>query len=506
MNDGLGGVPTGGVRGAIRQVLPFALATSVVPLTGLVGRGVVVPSAFALGVVLMVLVLPVVVLLQLRAVGRLLRWAALVATFAAMALMLQGIGGADTGGIIVLLLPVVWMALYERRTQVIAALGLESVASVALHAVDPVNPFSAEDVRRIVVFLVVSSLTAWAIARLVAQLARSERAAHKGLETLAAVTAAARAIRKSDDARTTACEAARAVTGASSVLLLEMDGPDHLVLTATAGAPLEPVRITLTERSVSGLAYRDGTPRYVGDVIGDPQVNRRLLALTGARSLLAQPFSHGGQTRGVVVATWQEPHPESAPESLHTLTLLAEEFGSALERMDLDAALEHRATTDPLTGMANRRVWREALPGMMTDAGSLSVALLDLDHFKIYNDSRGHLAGDSVLSALGRSWLAMLRPEDLLVRWGGEEFALALPDCPIDQAVDVLERLRAHVPEGLSASAGLALWNGTETIEGLLARADVALYEAKRTGRDRTVVSDDEADVANAGGRSGTAR
>ena len=500
MSAGLGGVPTGGVRGAIRQVLPFALATSAVPLTGLIGRGVVVTTAFVVGIALTVLLLPVVVLLQVHAAGPAVRWAVLGATFAALALMLQGIGAADTGGMIVLLLPVVWMALYEHRAQVIVALGLESMASIALHAVDPVSPFSAEDVRRIVVFLAVSSLIAWAIARLVAQLARSERVARKGLETLAAVTAAARAIRESVDARTTACEAARTVTGASSVLLLEADGPDHLVLTAAAGAPLEPVRITLTERSVSGLAFRDGTPRYVGDVIGDPQVNRRLLGLTEARSLLAQPFSHGRETRGVVVATWQEPYPESAPESLHTLTLLAEEFGSALERMDLDAALEHRATTDPLTGMANRRVWRDALPGMMTSAGSVSVALLDLDHFKTYNDSHGHLAGDNVLSALGRSWLAILRPEDLLVRWGGEEFALALPDCPIDRAVEVLERLRAHVPEGLSASAGLALWNGTETIEGLLARADAALYEAKRTGRDRTVVADHGAGVASTGG------
>ena len=192
-----------------------------------------------------------------------------------------------------------------------------------------------------------------------------------------------------------------------------------------------------------------------------------------------------------MVAVWREAHPESASESQHTLTLLAEEFGSALERMDLDAALELRATTDPLTGMANRRVWREELPGIMAGAGPFCVALLDLDHFKVYNDTHGHLAGDSVLAAIGRSWLAMLRPHDLLVRWGGEEFALALPDCPVGLAVEVLERLRTQVPEGLSASAGLARWDGSETIESLMARADAALYEAKRAGRDRTVTSTD---------------
>lgn len=126
---------------------------------------------------------------------------------------------------------------------------------------------------------------------------------------------------------------------------------------------------------------------------------------------------------------------------------------------------------------------------MMTGTEPLCVALLDLDYFKAYNDTHGHLAGDTVLASLGQSWLSMLRPQDLLVRWGGEEFALALPDCPVDCALEVLERLRAQVPDGQAASAGLACWDGLETIEALMSRADAALYEAKRTGRDRTVTS-----------------
>ncbi|HUX69531.1 MAG TPA: GGDEF domain-containing protein [Cellulomonadaceae bacterium] len=478
-----------GVPGVVRQLVPFALAASVVPLSGLIGHGVMNGRAFAVGILLTVLVLPAVVVIQVRRMPGWFRWTTMVATFAMLALTVQAVGGADSGALVVLLLPVVWMALYERRTQVVVALVLESAASVALHAADPVTPFSAEDLRRIVVFLAVSSLTAWAIARLVAQLARSERSARKGQQTLAAIAAAARAIRESDDARTTACEAAMEVSGASSVFLLESDDAEHLVITASTGTPLEPVRLDLAEPSASVVAYRSGAPLYVADVEGDARVSPRLRGLTGARSLLAQPFSHGGRVRGVVVVSWLEPHPESAAETRSTLALLAEEFGSALERMDLNAALEHRATTDPLTGMANRRVWREELPRMMTDAGPLCVALLDLDYFKTYNDTHGHLAGDTVLASLGRSWLSMLRPQDLLVRWGGEEFALALPDCPVDCALEVLERLRAQVPDGQAASAGLACWDGVETIEVLMSRADAALYEAKRTGRNRTVRS-----------------
>ena len=477
------------VPAVVRQLVPFALAASVVPLSGLIGHGIISVRAFVLGIVLTVLVLPAVVVIQVREMPGWFRWVTMAATFTMLALTVQAVGGADSGALVVLLLPVVWMALYERRVQVVVSLALESAASVGLHAADPVTPFSAEDLRRIVVFLAVSSLTAWAISRLVAQLARSERAARKGQQTLAAIAAAARAIRESDDARTTACESAMEVSGASSVFLLESDDAEHLVVTASTGTPLEPVRIDLAEPSASVVAYRSGAPLYIADVEGDARVSQRLRGLTGARSLLAQPFSHGGRVRGVVVVSWLEPHPESATESVSTLALLAEEFGSALERMDLNATLEHRATTDPLTGMANRRVWREELPRMMSGTEPLCVALLDLDYFKTYNDTHGHLAGDTVLASLGRSWLSMLRPQDLLVRWGGEEFALALPDCPVDCALDVLERLRAQVPDGQAASAGLACWDGVETIEALMSRADAALYEAKRTGRNRTVAS-----------------
>jgi diguanylate cyclase (GGDEF)-like protein len=122
---------------------------------------------------------------------------------------------------------------------------------------------------------------------------------------------------------------------------------------------------------------------------------------------------------------------------------------------------------------------------MMTDHDVLCVAVLDLDFFKHYNDTRGHLAGDTLLADLGRSWLPQVRPQDLLVRWGGEEFALALPQCTMEDAREVLERLRASLPDGQTASAGLASWDGTESIEALMSRADAALYEAKNHGRDR---------------------
>jgi diguanylate cyclase (GGDEF)-like protein len=477
------------IRGAIMQMAPFMLAASAVPLTSLGALGQAHAHAFVAGLAVLAAAAPLAVAALVGAVPRWLRWTVLVVVFVGLSLVLRGVGDTGTGGGIVLMVPVVWMALYEGRREVVGALVIEAMSAIVLITLDPGAFMSVQNVRRITVFLAVSVVTAWAVARVVARLARSESTARRGQQALATVADAVRAIRASDDARATACEVVMTVSGASSVLLMEQDGPDALAVTAVAGPFVERLRVMSTEPSVSVLAYSTGEPVYVGDARDDPRVSKRLMASTGARSVLAQPFSHGGRVRGVIVAGWDETHPTPATESTYTIALLAEEVGSALERADLHAALQRRATTDPLTAMANRRVWREGVPAMMTGDNVLCVAVLDLDHFKTYNDTRGHLAGDTLLADLGRAWEPQLRPRDLLVRWGGEEFAVALPQCSLEDAQEVIERLRASVPDGQTVSAGLAHWDGTETIEALMSRADAALYQAKNNGRDRTVVA-----------------
>lgn len=479
----------GQVIGSIRQVLPFALAASSVPLTALANGDVSDGRALALGLGVVSAMLPAVVVLMVRRVPAWVEWGVLAGTFAGLMLLVQGTGSVHSGGLIALVIPVVWMALYERPRQVGGALVLEAIAAFTLRRADTTAHLVREDVRLVTVFLAVSVLIAWATARLVGKLARSERAAQRGQATIAAIAGAARQIRESPDPRSSACEAVMNVSGAACVLLIESDGPEHLTITATAGVPFQAVQVSRAEPSASVLAFQTGEPVYIGDVDGDSRVNPRLVALTGARALLAQPFSHGGVVSGVVVATWSEPRPAAGAETIHTLEMLVDEFGSALERADLYEVLRRRATTDALTGMANRRVWRAELPEMMAGPEVLCIAVLDLDSFKDYNDTRGHLAGDRLLAALAKSWSSQLRPQDLLVRWGGEEFALALPGCDLPSALEVLERLRASVPDGQTVSAGLACWDGSETIEAMMSRADAALYRAKQTGRDRTVLA-----------------
>ncbi len=115
--------------------------------------------------------------------------------------------------------------------------------------------------------------------------------------------------------------------------------------------------------------------------------------------------------------------------------------------------------------------------------------MLDLDKFKAYNDQHGHQAGDELLSAAARAWRPELRSTDTIARFGGEEFAVLLPHSDQEGAIKVVERLLEAVPFDQTCSAGIAIWDGTETGEALLARADAALYSAKHAGRARALLA-----------------
>lgn len=162
------------------------------------------------------------------------------------------------------------------------------------------------------------------------------------------------------------------------------------------------------------------------------------------------------------------------------------------EREVLLARVEAMARTDELTGLPNRRAWDEELRREIARAARrsypLCLVLLDIDHFKDFNDSRGHQAGDALLTEAATSWRMLLRVTDFIARYGGDEFLVLLPDCPRDEAIDVVERLRATTPGEQTVSAGITFWSQGTSAEQLVARADAVLYDAKRAGRDRVAV------------------
>jgi len=170
---------------------------------------------------------------------------------------------------------------------------------------------------------------------------------------------------------------------------------------------------------------------------------------------------------------------------IHRLVLRLREYVQILDDI---------ARTDQLTSVPNRRAWDEALPAELDrcrrEGRPVCVAMIDIDHFKAFNDSRGHQEGDMLLRRATTAWQGQLRDDDLLSRYGGEEFAVILRNCTLPDAALALERLREATPDGQTCSVGLAAWDGRETPLQLLARADDALYTSKKHGRDRLTVAE----------------
>jgi diguanylate cyclase (GGDEF)-like protein/PAS domain S-box-containing protein len=164
------------------------------------------------------------------------------------------------------------------------------------------------------------------------------------------------------------------------------------------------------------------------------------------------------------------------------------------EREQLLVHSEAVARTDVLTGLPNRRAWDEELRRELARSQrynyTLAVAIIDLDRFKAFNDAHGHPTGDELLRDAATAWRLTLRVSDFIARTGGEEFGVLLPQCPAGPAHEIIERVRACTPRGQTCSAGIATFEADETPESLVARADAALYEAKRLGRDQSAVAD----------------
>ena len=164
----------------------------------------------------------------------------------------------------------------------------------------------------------------------------------------------------------------------------------------------------------------------------------------------------------------------------------------------LQEELNHHATHDPLTGALNRRAFALLAEKQAAQAARtgrpLAVLMMDLDHFKRINDTLGHSGGDATLCRFVAVAGDVLRAEDVLCRFGGEEFVALLPHAEAAQAVAAAERLRlAFTATGATVSIGVASLRPGEDLEDLLRRADAALYDAKRAGRDRTHLSEEVA-------------
>ena len=262
-------------------------------------------------------------------------------------------------------------------------------------------------------------------------------------------------------------------------------------------------------RSPMAVAVQRGEVLLIGDFLeferqADVALEREYQDRYATRSCILVPLKGGGRVRGILNLADKRGEGRFDEElDLPIVEQIAELIGASIYNVELYQEMERRAKTDPLTGLANRRAMEDAL-ARETDrsrryGAKMTVLMIDVDHLKIVNDRFGHEAGDAVLRNLAAVIAEAVRSVDAPGRWtGGDEFLVVLPDTSSAQAYRLAERLLERlsakpvqrgddvVPSSLSI--GVAEYRKDESVEGLIHRVDMAMYQAKQAGRNRIII------------------
>jgi diguanylate cyclase (GGDEF)-like protein len=485
--------------GRASRVLPFSLVAFACLAATLVPPGLTRPGWFAAATVLLAAIAVAALTVPWDRLPVHWQVAPALLFFPVVVLARQAAGGSDSrlGGLV--LVPVVWIALYHGRRWASVGVATAAVVLGGPTLLD-VRGYTDSDWRATIVLTAVAILVCLSVQSLVRSLTagrrRAEELAHRLHRSETNLRVVADVVRRAQvpgaDARHAVCTGAAALANAQMAWLMEPDGEGHLVDTGSTNSPVSPIRLAVHgDDSGVALAFREGRERFVPDAGSSPYVSRGLVEVTGTHSVYYAPVRDGETTLAVLVVAWTD---QVSPDValLDGLRLLVAESANLIQREDAVRRLRDAARVDPLTGVANRRVLDEALKVEVARAARgqvVTVALLDLDHFKRFNDQHGHVVGDQLLREATAAWISVLRVGDLLARYGGEEFCVVLRDTGASEAAEVMERMRALMPRGQTVSVGLSRVDPQDDVQSLMTRVDAALYAAKRGGRDRVTAA-----------------
>lgn len=296
----------------------------------------------------------------------------------------------------------------------------------------------------------------------------------------------------------------RLVPASDGEVLLANASQDRLIVGARWGDGSAEVGQAVDDQApVACLGIRRGSVYSVPDA-SDELMMPCPARMTSVGSLLCVPMLALGQTIGVIHLANDEPHAFGI-DAEHQAARVAQQVALAVANARLVRTMESMALTDPLTRLHNARFFDPLLDRELAaaerDGAAVGVIMIDLDHFKSFNDAYGHAAGDEALRAFARVALSVMRDSDTMARYGGEEFVVAVRGGDLERTADVAERLRSAVERisvevaagqyaGFTASFGVAATghHGTERT-ALLKAADRALYRAKQAGRNRVAIA-----------------
>jgi two-component system, cell cycle response regulator len=354
--------------------------------------------------------------------------------------------------------------------------------------------------QRLIEFSGIFWIVAVSTATLAAVNERELRRRRYDLEALAAMAARLEAVSEPAEVADTLIDAINDTFDFTrAVLVGSLDGTTPQLLAVRGAEAVSNPPAELHQASVLAVAGDERRTRLVNEL--DPAADPWLAALLpGARNLIVVPLSAEGQSFGA----WIGEHPgRLGPRIERRVVGMAERFVSygalALRNAWLLEHVRRAAATDGLTGVANRAAFDDALPKELARAGrredDVSLLLVDIDHFKRFNDTYGHQTGDEVLRRVALQLALGCRDFDTVARYGGEEFALILPGASVEHAAEVAERLRAAVEapaDGppVTVSIGVAAFPlDGPTPELLVSASDAALYASKHAGRNRVTTA-----------------
>jgi diguanylate cyclase (GGDEF)-like protein len=216
----------------------------------------------------------------------------------------------------------------------------------------------------------------------------------------------------------------------------------------------------------------------------------------GACSAVCVPVTFMGRALGVLHTSGPEQRPPST-EQVAQLTTLATQAGGRIGTVRSFERSRRQASNDGLTGLLNRRTFEGEARALLRDDVPFALAIADLDHFKLLNDTYGHEAGDRALRRFAETVRSFVRADDLVCRYGGEEFVVVFPGMSVTEVVDVVDRLRVELTEAdpsiapsCTASFGVTDSSVGVSLDEIVRVADAALYRAKQEGRNRVTVGD----------------
>lgn len=342
---------------------------------------------------------------------------------------------------------------------------------------------------RVLPFLLCSILTSAFIGLVLESCMAHQRAEQGDLEVILATGEALHQCAEPGAAAGVLLEAGAGLLGCDGALVLLADSaaPMQFRGAAALGVELDAGAVVVDTRNEStgvAAAARAGRPVFVSDAERSTVPASEWISFFGITSVLYVPIlGADSATLGVQIYWWKRRVASPSARSLRGIDVLTRYAGQALFRLRAMAQLNEAASTDALTGLPNRRMLNAALDRL--DVGS-GIVMCDLDFFKAFNDRHGHDAGDRLLVSFAAVLQEHIRGGDTACRFGGEEFAIVTGP----SALAVVERVRTawKAVSGVTFSAGVAVRAEDETATVTLARADRALYEAKRTGRNRVVV------------------